>query len=674
MTIAKVVYGKNGEFLGIFAIDFYIDRLIQILSASYTSDGYAFLIDKKGTIINHPNLFYQMSGEKMTNISNTEYRDVYCNGKDFILQDFNSEFVTCFAKKNNMSDFTVVVAKNWMNIYGQVLLFAAAFIAIYLMCVWLVVKLVDNLLNWQIEVQRRLKSAAKSALAAGQAKTQFLAQMSHEIRTPINAVLGMNEMILREANDKDLLNLINSILDFSKIEDGKMEIIPVRYETLNMIDDLVNMIYEKANKKRLSLVTKIDPNLPKTLFGDDMRIKQVITNILTNAVKYTKQGTVTLTMSGEFIDNDVFMLYVSVKDTGIGIREEDIEKIFQSFIRLDETKNKNIEGTGLGISIVKELLRMMNSKLEVASEYGKGSDFSFKLPQIIIDKTPVGIYGEHHNERKYKIVETNFIKAPGARILAVDDTEMNLKVINGLLKRNLIVPDLADSGKKCLQFAEKYFYHIIFLDHMMPEMDGVETLKRLKKMNLPAETKVIVLTANAISGARERYLAKGFDDYLSKPIDVNALESILAKYLPPELIIRNEELGTRDAETGGDDNFSEPKKVCPSIDMETALANCMDSEEFFREMVEEFLAGDKTAELEKYFAAEDYKEYRIAAHALKSTSLVIGAIELSDKAKAQEYAARDGNIDKLKENHGDLITTYKKVREELKEWLEDQHA
>ena len=239
--------------------------------------------------------------------------------------------------------------------------------------------------------------------------------MSHEIRTPINAVLGMNEMILRETNDKDireyaenvsgagktLLNLINSILDFSKIEDGKMEIISVRYDTLNLIDDLVNMIYEKANKKNLSFLTKIDPNLPKILFGDDLRVKQVITNLLTNAVKYTNQGTVTLTIIGEFIDDDSLMLYVSVKDTGIGIRQEDIKKLFESFIRLDETKNKNIEGTGVGISIVKELLTMMGSKLEVASVYGEGSEFSFKLRQRIIDKTPIGIYGEHHSDRIY---------------------------------------------------------------------------------------------------------------------------------------------------------------------------------------------------------------------------------------------------------------------------------
>ena len=467
-----------------------------------------------------------------------------------------------------------------------------------------------------------------------------------------------------------------------------MEIIPVRYDTLDMIDDLVNMIYEKANQKKLSLITKIDPNLPKILYGDDMRIRQVITNILSNAVKYTEQGTITLTIRGEFVDEDNLILYVSVKDTGIGIRQEDIEKLFQSFIRLDETKNKNIEGTGLGISIVKELLHMMNSHLEVSSVYGKGSEFSFKLPQRIIDKTPVGDYGERHAERKISPVMTeHFIKAPGAKVLAVDDTVMNLKVINGLLKRNLIVPDLVESGEQALTYAQNNFYHIIFLDHMMPKMNGVETLKRLKKMNLPAETKIVVLTANAISGARKNYLAKGFDDYLSKPIDVDDLESILAKYLPPEVIIKDDKPAQIDepstpleSPTEVDtDNFSAEERhrfesMCPSIDLDTALSNCMNSKEFFSEMAEEFINGDRSGELNAALEVQDLQSYRIVAHALKGTSLVIGAVELNKKAKAQELAANDRRLDEVKQNHDALIQAYKIIREELDEWRRDNQC
>lgn len=677
VTVAKVVYGKNGEFLGIFAIDFYIDRLIQILAASYSAEGYAFLVDKNGIIINHPHFSYQMANDKMTDILGTEYRNVYTAGKDFFMADFHGRYMTCVAKSNELSKFTVVVVNNWFRIYGQILIHAVLFVVIYGVCVGLVVALVNNLLKWQTEVQRKLKDAATAALNAGQAKSQFLAQMSHEIRTPINAVLGMNEMILREATDKDirdyaaniesasrtLLNLINSILDFSKIEEGKMEIIPVRYETLNMIDDLVNMIYDRAHKKNLSLVTKIDPQLPKVLFGDDMRVKQVITNLLTNAVKYTKSGTITLTMRGE-ISDDTLNLFVSVEDTGIGIRAEDIDKLFQSFRRLDEERNRNIEGTGLGISIVKELLRMMNSRLEVASVYGEGSTFSFTVRQKILDATPIGTYGEHHAERQLQRATTTFIHAPAAKILAVDDTAMNLKVINGLLKRNEIVPDLADSGAKCLELAAKNFYHIIFLDHMMPEMDGIETLQRLKKMNLPAETKIIVLTANAISGARESYLAKGFDDYLSKPIDVAALENILATYLPQEIIAAEKIVAP--------EKISAPAQESASslIDMTVAMTNCMDTEEFFAEMAREFINGDKTAKLDAALAAGDMKAYRISVHALKSTSLIVGAVSLSESAKISEAAAKSEDLAEVSARHGALMELYKSVRTELAAWLE----
>ena len=702
VTISKVVYGHNGEFLGIFAIDFYLDRLIGILSKSYTSDGYAFLVDRNGIIINHPNFSYQMTPSRMTDVNGTEFQKVWAEGEDFILTDYRGQWMTSVARRDELSNFTVVVVNSWQNIYGQIVMFGTLFVIIYAICVCLVVTLINQMLKWQAAVQQKLTAAVKAEVSAGQAKTQFLAQMSHEIRTPINAVIGMNEMILRETTDKDireysqniasagrtLLNLINSILDFSKIEDGKMEIIPVRYETLNLIDDLVNMISEKAHKKNLSLVTKISPTLPRSLFGDDMRIKQIITNLLTNAVKYTKRGEITLTMSGRQVDDETLELFVSVADTGIGIHEEDLDKLFLSFRRLDEVKNKNIEGTGLGISIVQELLKMMGSKLNVSSVYGQGSDFSFTLTQKIVDRTPIGNYGERQTERSLaKPTDAHFVKAPRARILAVDDTPMNQQVIKGLLKRNKVVPDLADSGRQCLELASRNFYHIIFLDHMMPELDGVETLKRLKQLNLSPETKIVVLTANAITGAREQYLSEGFDDYLSKPIDVGALESIIEKYLPSEIIESGDEpsvteaqenvtfeVAENDGDEVGEDEFTSKERerlatICPSIDLATGLANCMDSKEFYVEMVKEFLAGDKSDDLESALNDEDFREYRVAVHALKSTSLVIGAVEFSELAKAQEFAARDGKVDTVKANHAALILAYRKLRGELSAWI-----
>ena len=569
------------------------------------------------------------------------------------------------------------------------------FLILLIACIAIVRTLINRLISWQDSVNLQLKQASNTAVAASQAKSQFLAQMSHEIRTPINAVLGMNEMILRESKNEDildyatsirsagrtLLTLINSILDFSKIEDGKMEIIPVRYETTILIDDLVNMIADKVNKKGLEFKTEIDSNLPKILYGDDVRVRQVITNILTNAVKYTHEGSVTLSMSGAAIDEDTFELNVKVSDTGIGIRAEDMSKLFQSFQRLDEEKNRNIEGTGLGIAIVQKLLAMMGSQLEVASEYGKGSTFSFKLTQKIIDKNPIGNYAQHHTIRtEDDDAEKNFLHARKAKILAVDDNNLNLKVITGLLKRNEIVPDLAESGKQCIEMAKKNFYHIIFLDNMMPGMNGVETLKKMQSENILSEnTAVIMLTASAIAGMRETYLREGFDDYLSKPIEVNELEEILAKHLPEEIV-----------SYGDEEEFSEPEEIeeiddpetfsakerkifeetCPDFDLDTGLSYCMDSKSFLIEIMREFKEDKKAAAIQAAFDAEDWKNYQVLVHALKSTALTIGAKDLSESAKEMELAAKEHKIDLIKIAHEILMEDYAKIRAEIKAWLE----
>ena len=544
VTMSKIVFGRKGEFVGIFAIDFYIDSLTQVLGESYTKDGYAFLVDRNGIIINHPNNEYQLSKSRMTDISGTEYVNVFENDAIKTFRDYTGNSVACLSKKNVTSQFTVVVANSWWNIYGNIVMLGLVFIMLLCICVAIVGTLISRLLSWQASVNRQLQDASDTALAASQAKSQFLAQMSHEIRTPINAVLGMNEMILRESRNPDvidyanniqsagrtLLTLINSILDFSKIEDGKMEIIPMRYETVRLIDDLVHMIAEKARNKGLEFKTDIAPDLPQSLYGDDVRLRQIVTNLLTNAVKYTHAGAVTLHMSGRELDADTLELQVKISDTGIGIRAEDMDKLFQSFQRLDEEKNRNIEGTGLGIAIVQKLLGMMDSRLEVVSEYGHGSEFSFKLIQKIIDKNPIGEYDERNLKHDDNGAEKKFLTAAGAKVLAVDDNDMNLKVISGLLKRNKIFPDLADSGRQCIEMAKKNFYHIIFLDNMMPGMNGIETLKILRRENiLQPGTTVVMLTASAIAGMREVYLREGFDDYLSKPIDVAELEAILER-------------------------------------------------------------------------------------------------------------------------------------------------
>ncbi|MBR5765730.1 MAG: response regulator, partial [Lachnospiraceae bacterium] len=337
---------------------------------------------------------------------------------------------------------------------------------------------------------------------------------------------------------KTLLGLVNDILDFSKIEAGKIDIVPVQYDLSLVINDLVNMIKPRAEDKGLTLKLDFDRKLPRGLFGDEVRIKQVITNILTNAVKYTEKGSVTFRIG--YDDLDVFpeqiMLNVSVKDTGIGIKPEDMPKLFSEFERIEEERNRNIEGTGLGMSITWRLLDLMGSKLMVDSTYGVGSTFSFSLKQRVINRNELGdSYNAYQNKRKK--YETRFT-APEARILVIDDTEMNLMVFKSLLKKTFIQIDTACSGDEGLKYAAGDKYDIVFIDHMMPGKDGIETLHDLKGSGEGPNkaTPAICLTANAISGAREKYLSEGFDDYITKPIDPTALEEIILKYLPRERV------------------------------------------------------------------------------------------------------------------------------------------
>ncbi len=699
ITMSQIVFSDKNEFIGIFAIDFYIDSLIHVLGASYSKNGYAFLVDRNGTIINHPNADYQLSRSRMTDIFGTEYARVYENNDIEILRDYTGNYVACLTKKNAVSGFTVVVVNDWWDIYGNVVLLGVLFVVLLGICVVIVHALINRLIRWQEKVNLQLKLASETAMAASKAKSQFLAQMSHEIRTPINAVLGMNEMILRESKTEEILNyagniqsagrtlltLINSILDFSKIEDGKMEIVPVRYEIRSLINDLVNMTVERANKKGLEFKTEIDSSLPKSLYGDDVRLRQIITNILTNAVKYTPEGSVTLTMTARELDLDTCELQIKVRDTGIGIRAEDMDKLFQSFQRLDDEKTRNIEGTGLGIAIVQKLLGMMKSKLEVVSEYGHGSEFSFKLVQKIIDRTPIGDYVAQEARLSDNGVENRYLTAEGAKILAVDDNDMNLKVISGLLKRNKIYPDLAESGELGIELAKKNFYDIIFLDNMMPGLSGVETLKIMKRDKILSEkTSVIMLTASAMAGMREIYLREGFDDYLSKPIEVSELETVLERHLPPAMVSFEVEGQEKPAEPVeipeleeevGEDEFSKREKkkfaeICPDINLETGLKYCMDSKSFLIQMFTTYTDDKRAEKIQAAYDSADWKNYEILVHALKSTSLSIGAESLSEQAKALELAAKDNKFDKIREEHGDLIAVYQKVCAEIKKWLE----
>ena len=389
-------------------------------------------------------------------------------------------------------------------------------------------------------------------LQANEAKSQFLANMSHEIRTPINGILGMDSMLLKECQDEglreyakniqsagqSLLSIINDILDISKIESGKLEIIPTRYELFSILNDCYNLTKVKIEEKPITLHMKINENIPAKLYGDEVRIRQVMNNFLSNSAKYTHEGSITFGVDYEEKSEGEIWLIITVSDTGIGIKEEDLEKLFASFTRIEEKRNRNIEGTGLGLSLTKNLVDLMQGEITVKSIYEEGSCFTAKIPQKIIDKTPIGDFDKRYRQYIHQSEEQAIsLCAPDAKILVVDDVPMNLIVVKGLLKATKIQIDTAKNGANCLELVQKNRYDIIFLDHLMPEMDGIETLQNMKLLeeNPNRNTPVIMLTANAIVGAKEEYMEAGFTDYLTKPVQETLLHEMIMKYLPKEL-------------------------------------------------------------------------------------------------------------------------------------------
>ncbi|MGN0425507.1 MAG: ATP-binding protein [Acetatifactor sp.] len=539
------------------------------------------------------------------------------------------------------------------------------------------------------EAKEEAERAKEAALKANRAKSDFMANMSHEIRTPINAVLGLDEMILRESTDAQileyasnikqagsmLLSLINDILDFSKIESGKMDIIPVDYDLGILLGDTVDMIRSRAEEKKLQLEMHIDSNTPVHLHGDEVRVRQVLTNMLTNAVKYTPAGKVILTVSSKKLSEDTVQLYVSVKDTGIGIKEEDIGRLFDSFQRVDESRNRNIEGTGLGLSISMRLLNLMGSTLQVESTYGEGSEFYFSLEQKQLDGEVVGEDIRKYCEReKGKIsVAVEQFYSPDARILVVDDNEMNLKVFTGLLKKHGMQIDTAMSGKECLSLLADNTYHIIFMDHLMPEMDGVETFRRIRelKTNRSKDAVVIILTANAVSGAREMYLREGFRDYLSKPVIAEKLERMIQKYLPGELLLKNAPAQAEELPAESAVPVKEEQSADRPVDWNRGKALCMDSEEFYREILQIFLDSSAATELRQYYEESDFENYRIKVHSMKSNLANIGAMTASDMAKQLELALKnDNNVSYVRENHAEFLAVYESVVSEVRVYLE----
>lgn len=531
-----------------------------------------------------------------------------------------------------------------------------------------------------------LKYEKKRADEANEAKSRFLANISHEIRTPINAFIGMNEMILRESRQKEitgyaqdaknaaglLLMLINDILDFSKMESGKMEIVPVEYDMRSLLHDEYIMFASKAESKGLELEFDIDAEIPCKLVGDDIRIKQVVTNLISNAVKYTNKGKIVLSVKQSFCDDQKTVLDFKVSDTGIGIKKEDMEKLFEAFQRLEEKRNRNIQGTGLGINISLQLLNLMGSQLHVQSKYGEGSEFFFTIEQKISDPEKIGKFTCSAPDIPEAEKTFSTLEAKDVKILVVDDNPMNISVFKNYIKADGITVDEAENGYKCCELVTKNVYDIIFMDHMMPGMDGVETLHKLKEMpdNLSVNTPVIMLTANAAANIREKFLNQGFADYLSKPIDSSKLIRKIAAFLPDKVKVKKMKI-----------NHSVTEKTeLPAVDgmdLKYAQSHFAYNEQLM-ESIKMFLriSGTDAAQLNEIYAEKvskgEFSDYRTKVHSMKSTAAVIGLIPLAGMAKILENAAASADQETIFKLHDVFVKNWTEYKNLLKVFQTDE--
>jgi signal transduction histidine kinase/DNA-binding response OmpR family regulator len=649
ITVIRHVYGKSGEHYGFIAIDMDISWSSKYIRSLHNAEGaYGMILTRYMVVVGHPDS--GLIGKQLSDLGDG-YRKIYdmlmANNEISSVPIVNTNglnVVVSFRKMFNGWSIGVItpVKSYYRDVYRTALILSVLGLVLMSILGYILI---------------RLSAAKLHSDEESKSKSSFLARMSHEIRTPMNVIIGMSELAQREhgtpkaleyiagikSASASLLAIVNDILDFSKIGSGQFTLVPAPYETGSLLNDALSVVRIRLGEKPIELIISVDPSLPAALVGDATRVRQVLLNMLSNAVQYTDKGFIRFHVSWQEVPGDAALLTLVVADSGIGVRSENLSRLFDDFVRVDEQHNKNIKGTGLGLSITRSLCQAMGGDITVKSEYGKGSTFTATLRQPIADRRPVGAL-ENKAQAKREVQRISFT-APDVDILLVDDMPSNLLVAEGLLTPYKARIFTCQSGREAVDLVRSRPFDLIFMDHMMPGMDGMEATASIRGMGKRGKMPIVALTANTISGMRETFLQNGFDDFLSKPIEIPKLAGIMEKWIPA-----NKRGPAPDAASSGD---TETVRLPPieGVDTLTGLAQAGGVPNRYLDLLEMFCRDARTRLplLAKTPAEEERKSFTTQVHALKSALASIGAAALSADAARLENAGRNGDIPAIDE-------------------------